>query len=76
VGRSKIKQLIGDHKAKKFEALYAATSFTTAADAGLGRRRADAALEIGFAALLADIMQSARTTVCGGVEAHRVVWAR
>jgi hypothetical protein len=61
---SKIKQLIGDGKAKKFDALYERRS--NLLHNGSGRATlgdaADAALEIGLELLLADIAQSARTT--------------
>jgi hypothetical protein len=65
---SKIKQLIGDHKAKKFEALYGRRSNFLHDGSGRGTLgdAADAALEIGLELLLADITQSARTTVRGG----------
>jgi len=62
---SKIRQLIGDDKAKKFEALYGRRSNFLHDGSGRGTlgEAADAALEIGLELLLADIAQSARTTV-------------
>ena len=64
VYKSKIKQLIGDDKAKKFEALYDQRSKFLHDGSGRGTLgdAADAALEIGMELLLADIAQSARTT--------------
>jgi hypothetical protein len=61
---SKIKQLIGDDKAKKFDALYERRSNFLHNGSGRGTLgdAADAALEIGLELLLADIAQSARTT--------------
>ena len=59
--RSKIKQLIGDEKAKKFDALYERRSNFLHDGSGRGTLddAADAALEIGLELLLADIAQSA-----------------
>jgi hypothetical protein len=62
--KSKIKRLIGDDKAKKFEALYGRRSTFLHDGSGRGTLgdAADATLEIGLELLLADIAQSARTT--------------
>jgi hypothetical protein len=70
---SKIKQLIGDDKAKTFDALYGRRSNFLHDGGGRGTLgdAADAALEIGLELLLADIAQSARTTAGGGVEADK-----
>jgi hypothetical protein len=70
---SKIKRLIGDDKAKKFDALYVRRSNFLHDGSGRGTLgdAADAALEIGLELLLADIAQSARTTAGGGVEADK-----
>jgi len=58
---SKIRQLIGDDKAKKFDALYSRRSNFLHDGSGRGTLgdAADAALEIGLELLLADIAQSA-----------------
>jgi hypothetical protein len=58
---SKIRQLIGDDKAKKFDALYARRSKFLHDGGGRGTLgdAADAALETGLELLLADIAQSA-----------------
>ena len=58
---SKIKQLIGDDKAKAFKALYDRRSDFLHDGRGRGTLggAADAALEIGLELLLADIAQSA-----------------
>jgi hypothetical protein len=58
---SKIRQLIGDDKAKKFHALYSRRSNFLHDGGGRGTLgdAADAALEIGLELLLADIAQSA-----------------
>ena len=57
--KSKIKQLIGDDKAKKFDALYSRRSNFLHDGSGRGTLgdAADAALEIGLELLLADIAQ-------------------
>jgi len=70
---SKIKRLIGDDKAKKFDALYVRRSNFLHDGSGRGTLgdASDAALEIGLELLLADIAQSARTTAGGGVEADK-----
>jgi hypothetical protein len=59
---SQIKQLIGDDKAKKFDALYVRRSTFLHDGSGRGTLgdASDAALEIGLELLLADIAQSAR----------------
>ena len=59
---SRIKQLIGDDKAKKFDGLYLRRSNFLHDGNGRGTLgdAADAALEIGLELLLADIAQSAR----------------
>lgn len=58
---SKIRQLLGDDKAKKFDDLYKQRSNFRHDGTGRGALgdAADAALEIGLALLLADIAQSA-----------------
>jgi hypothetical protein len=58
---SKIKQLIGDDKTKKFDALYDQRSNFLHDGSGRGTlsAAADAALDIGLELLLADIAQSA-----------------
>ena len=62
--KSKIKQLIGNDKAKEFEALYGQRSDFLHDGKGRGTLgdAADAALEIGLELLLADIALSVRTT--------------
>jgi hypothetical protein len=69
---SKIKQLIGNDKGKKFDALYVRRSNFLHDGSGRGTLgdAADAALDIGLELLLADIAQSARTTAGGRVEAE------
>jgi hypothetical protein len=69
---SKIKQLIGNDKGKKFDALYVRRSNFLHDGSGRGTLgdTADAALDIGLELLLADIAQSARTTAGGRVEAE------
>jgi hypothetical protein len=61
--KSKIKQLIGDDKAKEFEDLYGLRSSFLHDGSGRGKLggAANAALEIGLDLLLADIAQSAVT---------------
>jgi hypothetical protein len=69
--KSKIKQLIGNDKAKEFEALYGQRSDFLHDGKGRGTlgNAAEAALEIGLELLLEDIAQSVRATAGGGLEA-------